>query len=247
MIFYANGWRLDFKKFRIVRIGGIFLKDFPADAELKINGGLTDGSFKKFLSGTLVNNLLPGDYSLAIEKDGYYSWGKTVGVEPATVAEMKVVLIPRESKPVVLDSRVRDFWINESTLIYLDSNWQYFLADINDLKSRANLGTLFNKLKERALNLPGFVPIIGVEKQESPSRWLIKTARAQYLLDSRKLTLELLKEEAQAPEVAAEEETILSEFENKYQPNDSGITKYIYSDSKIYLLRAGKLFFLDIQ
>lgn len=203
IIFYANGWRLDFKKFRVVRIGGIFLKDLPTDAGLKINGGLADSSFKKFLSGTLVNNLLPGDYSLAIEKDGYYSWMKTVGVQPATVAEIRVILIPKESQPIVLTSWMRNFWINGSNLIYLDGNWQYFLTDINDPKSGAKL--------------------------------------------EKKLALELLKGAAPDHKSSPEEETVLSEFENKYRPKSSGITKYVYSNNKIYLLKNGKLFFLEIQ
>ena len=248
-ILFAYGWRLDLSHFRIVKVGGIFLKGLPFDASLYVDGRLLDSNGRKFLSGNLINGLLPKDYFIKVERPGYGAWEKTIRVEPSMVAETKpIVLIPMSSPAVLLEKPIDNFWINHSALIYRGPNLTYFLTDTDDLKSRINLSLLFNDLKERLLKFPGYVPITDIIPQESPSRWIINTTNFSYLIDTKKLTLELLGEKVQPakPLLSPEQEKVLATFEEKY-PGQIRSMSWYKDSAHLFIQYPNKVFFLELD
>lgn len=225
------------------------MKGLPFDASLYVDGRLLDSNGRKFLSGNLINGLLPKDYFIKVERPGYGAWEKTIRVEPSMVAETKpIVLIPMSSPAVLLEKPIDNFWINHSALIYRGPNLTYFLTDTDDLKSRINLSLLFNDLKERLLKFPGYVPITDIIPQESPSRWIINTTNFSYLIDTKKLTLELLGEKVQPakPLLSPEQEKVLATFEEKY-PGQIRSMSWYKDSAHLFIQYPNKVFFLELD
>lgn len=201
LVFYAYGWRFDFSKFQPVQVGGIFLKELPSGATVTLDNQTAKHRSKKFLTGTLIGNLLPENYLIKIEQSGYQTWGKNVNVESAFVTETQpIVLVPKKEPTQFFQKPISDFWINGSVLVYSTADGNLYLTKTGDLGSRTNLGLMFANLKERILNFPGFVPIVEVIARENPNEWSLNTEKASYLLDFKRLSLELLKERASPAE-----------------------------------------------
>ncbi len=74
-ILYATGYSLDWENGKIVRTGAFYLKTAPKAGQVFIDG--------KNIGTTpiLVDHLLPDQYSIKIEKDGFYPWQKTLPVQ----------------------------------------------------------------------------------------------------------------------------------------------------------------------
>lgn len=95
-LFYAQGYRFDFKNFKYLKTGAIFVKVSPANAKVFLD--------QKLIGRTqLINNylfsqsLLPKEYSVKIEKEGYLPWSKTLEVKEKEVAEAKnIILFPEK-------------------------------------------------------------------------------------------------------------------------------------------------------
>lgn len=215
IVLYASGWRFDFANFRLVKIGGIFVKDAPAEAQVTIDNKSAESGIRKLLTGALIGNLLPNAYRLKIELPDYYVWERNVVVRPSVVTEIgPIVLVPKKEPEALLEKSLDDFWISGSTLVYRESSGNFFLTNVKNLNKRVNLTLLFNDLKERLLDYPGFVPIVKLTEQESENVWLVNTARAAYLLNVEKPSLQILPAEPETgkPDLAPAEQKILNEF-----------------------------------
>lgn len=243
---YAFGLRLDFENLRIVKVGGIFFNNLPTNALIKIDNKPWENQGKKFLSGMLLSNMLPENYEIKIEKDGYYSWEKRIEVLPSVVSETKpIILIPQKSPVPLFKTLISNFWVNDSTLMYKDLGGNFFLADLDNLQARTNLSALFNNLKERILDFPGYVPIVGLAPTNNQNRWIVSTAKAHYFLDVKNLSLELLAEKPLPPESPAEEEGVLEQLART--PLLRGVQKYSYNEGRAYFLKNNQLSFLDLK
>lgn len=243
---YAFGLRLDFENLRIVKVGGIFFNNLPSNALIKIDNKPWENQGKKFLSGMLLSNMVPGSYEIKIEKDGYYSWEKSVEVLPSVVSETKpIILIPQKSPAPLFKTLISNFWVNDSTLVYKDFSGNYFLTDLDNLQARTNLSALFNNLKERVLDFPGYVPIADLAPTNNQNRWIVSTAKAHYLLGIKNLSLELLEEKPLPPEPSAEEEGVLEQLART--PLLGGAKKYSYNEGRVYFLKNSQLSFLDLK
>lgn len=103
--FYSNGWRLDTSNFTFHKTGAIFIRVQPREAEISIDGKKAERSNGFLLSGTLIKNLLPGDYEVTINADGFKSWNNALPVKEGVVTEIKdTVLAPEEVPNVHLAS-----------------------------------------------------------------------------------------------------------------------------------------------
>lgn len=98
-ILFAQGWRFNFKTFKAVKTGGIFIKTSVSEVKIYINDKHT-GSTGGILNYTkLIDDLTPKKYNLFLYKEGYYPWNKTVEVKNGLVSELiSVVLLPLDLK-----------------------------------------------------------------------------------------------------------------------------------------------------
>ncbi|MCX7956205.1 MAG: PEGA domain-containing protein [Patescibacteria group bacterium] len=87
VIFYARGYRPDFKNKSFVSTGIITASSYPKTAKIYLNGefkGLTDINL----------TLKPGKYFVEIKKDGFTSWNKNIILKGELVVSIDALLFP---------------------------------------------------------------------------------------------------------------------------------------------------------
>jgi len=104
IILYSLGYRVDFKKFKIVATGGIYIKALPQEVDIIIDDTInkTTGIFSNTV---FVQNLLPEKHSILIKKDGYYDYQKNLDVSEKSVTKLEHVLLFKKN---ILYSLVTD-------------------------------------------------------------------------------------------------------------------------------------------
>ncbi len=110
IIFYSQGYRLDFATKKIVQTGGFYFKIWPSSTDIHIDGK----AMKKtdfFFGSTFWQDLIPKKYTVRIEKEGYQPWQKTLEVKEKLVTEIKdVILFPQKVDFQSVSQGVQDFW-----------------------------------------------------------------------------------------------------------------------------------------
>lgn len=125
VIFYAQGMRLDWKNFTIIKTGVLVIDFMPKDANVKLNDKIVETD-----KGTFVRNLTPKTYFLNVEKDGYQPWSKSLKIESESVNIFnKVVLFKDNIIPRPLEDQEKINLLN---------------SPIEDLASRENNELTFN-------------------------------------------------------------------------------------------------------
>lgn len=89
IIFYGRGYRLGFGEGAptVSKTGLLVTTSTPDGAQVLIDGNLTTAT-----DNTL--DLLPGDYSVEIKKEGYFPWKKTLRVQKELVTKADALLFP---------------------------------------------------------------------------------------------------------------------------------------------------------
>ena len=92
IVLYSLGYRVDFVHQRISTTGGIYVRVEPAPANISVDSApeITPGYFS---NSVFVQNLLPGQHSVSIKKDGYYDYYKTLVVREKEVTKLEEVTL----------------------------------------------------------------------------------------------------------------------------------------------------------
>lgn len=179
-LFYSLGWSLNptangFFTFR--KTGAIFLKVWPADAQIKING--KSYSPKRDMFGSsgseLIKGLLPAVYQIEISKDNFGSWKKNLAVEAGLISgASKIFLFPEEiPAETVSRQEAEKFWLTEN--------------------KKEEIRKIFLSLKQKQLKMPGEVPVTQIVSYPFDTlKSVITTQKAVYLLDRQNFSLEIL-------------------------------------------------------
>jgi hypothetical protein len=102
VILYSRGIRLDIKNLGFVRTGGIYISSQPSRALISLNGEERENKSGALQRGTLLTNLLPGTYELAISQEGYSNWNKEVEVLPGEVSVFDTVILLSNANPEIV-------------------------------------------------------------------------------------------------------------------------------------------------
>ncbi|MBI4358988.1 MAG: PEGA domain-containing protein [Candidatus Nealsonbacteria bacterium] len=129
VVFYNQGYRFDLTTYRITKTGALYFRVSPRDSEVLLDGRL----MKKtdfFFGSALIENLLPGNYSVEIRKEGYSPWRKNLEVKAMAVTEANnVVLFPEKNDFAIFAKGVEKFFPSPSgrktILQKRDSQGQY--------------------------------------------------------------------------------------------------------------------------
>lgn len=129
LIIYAAGYKFDIKNFQWQKTGGIFAKLNTKKAEFFLNGRLIGKSFAVYNSFPIYyrfskKRVLPGNYSLIIKKDGYFSLNKTIQVLPGIVTPLHHIYLVNKNEIEKLISQTikeeqkntKQKYINESSV-----------------------------------------------------------------------------------------------------------------------------------
>jgi hypothetical protein len=116
-IFYAQGYRLNISPLGLRKIGAIYVKSFPGNAEVFLEGRKVEKtnhffgiSFFFLQGGTLINGLFPKSYDLSLGAEGFKSWKQTLTVKPALVTEVKYAVLVPEAASLESTTSIAEFW-----------------------------------------------------------------------------------------------------------------------------------------
>lgn len=140
IVLLASGYKFDSIKKAFVQTGSIYINSNPKDVKIYLNGKLkaTKTPFK-------LSYLLPGNYEIKIEKEGFESWQKNLMVKPGLVtSESEVILFYSQAKSDDFSGieGVENLKLNaaKNELLYWSSNQIYFQkVDSNQIQKSAAL------------------------------------------------------------------------------------------------------------
>ncbi len=92
LVLYSLGYRVDFRHASIVATGGIYIKAYPPEATVAVDGKIKDTT-GIFSSSFFVQNLLPQTHAILISKDGYYDYQKNLLVAQNQVTKLEHVIL----------------------------------------------------------------------------------------------------------------------------------------------------------
>lgn len=155
-IIYSYGWHLSipkncqiskFWKCAVIfqKTGGIYIETEPNNVVIKINGKEFKDKSGLLQSGTLIENLLPDNYEVSVEKPNYFTWEKIFSVESGKVAKTtKIILIPEKIEKTTISSikPIDNFWLSNNQITIKSNNSLYYYTSIQNLPSNS-----FQKLR----------------------------------------------------------------------------------------------------
>ena len=132
LIMYSMGYRYDFKNLKITATGGIYIRTFPTADQISIDSAKSQKP-GMFSNSVFTQNLLPGDHSVLIKKDGYYDYNKTLPVEEKEVTKLEnvllfktnilfEVLVDQTKSPFLPENQPEKYTIVANNLYYSDSS-----------------------------------------------------------------------------------------------------------------------------
>ena len=75
VVLWAQGYHYNFSKRRLEKTGVLFLESKPTKAEIYLNGKLQNDK-----TSVRIKNLLPGQYEVSLQKEGYQPWKKKLAI-----------------------------------------------------------------------------------------------------------------------------------------------------------------------
>ncbi|MDD5710552.1 MAG: hypothetical protein PHV43_00395 [Candidatus Colwellbacteria bacterium] len=123
VILNSRGLRLDIQNFGFVRTGGIYIGSEPARASIWLNGEEQKNKSGVLQRGTLLTNLLPDTYEIAVRQDGFWDWHKRINVTPGEVSVLDSVVLLAKSEPKNIKfGKFIDFDIVQGSLALENNN-----------------------------------------------------------------------------------------------------------------------------
>lgn len=241
VVFYSQGYRIDFQAKKISRTGALFLKVWPKSVQIYLN----EKPIKKtdfFFGSVLIEDLLPKNYKVRVEKEGYHPWEKDLEIKEKEVVEFKnIFLIPKNPNFTILGKGINDFYFSpDGKKIILkemaEKHWALKLYDLErNVKSHLIGESDISKIGVELFSLK-FSPDskkvlleVGLKEQINPVRNMISNGVKYYNLEIEKTPSLLTEIEEPSPTL----DTIPL----------SNILTYQTSGKEIYYLdQAGHLF-----
>lgn len=108
-VFYAQGYRLDLGTFAVQKVGAIYVRTYPKNASVTVDGKNVDRGAMLLNSGTLVQDLPPKFHTVVIDSAGFATWTRRVTVGSSLVTEVRAILLP-EKPELVREKAPIEFW-----------------------------------------------------------------------------------------------------------------------------------------
>ena len=123
VVFYSQGWRMVFADYSVKfeRTGAVYIQTEPKGVSIKIGQETFGDKSGLIQNGTLINEVLPGNYKVEIQKNNYIAWVKDITVESGLVSEVsKIILVPEklQKTEVSLNKSTDNFWVNSDKIVF---------------------------------------------------------------------------------------------------------------------------------
>ena len=104
---FNPSWPPQFNRL-LIKTGMLIVSSLPSGANVYLNDELLIASTSKLWSDKYLNteakikNLLPGEYLLRLERDGYWTWEKTISIQPGQTNHVLNVNLFRTDQPQLI-------------------------------------------------------------------------------------------------------------------------------------------------
>ncbi len=110
VVLYAEGWRIDFATMEAKKAGGIYIRSYPDNAAITLNGTPIQNQSGFLSPGTFISGLFPKRYVIALSAPGYDRWTEDAPVAPSLVTAMKYAVLVPQSAASTTAVGVSDFF-----------------------------------------------------------------------------------------------------------------------------------------
>lgn len=173
ILFYGSGYRWNSAKNKIEKTGQLSLDSRPRGAEVFINGEPAQGTWKRLIGSPIqttpavIKNVLPGEYSVEIKKDGYYPWKKTVNVLSGQTALFQGIrLLRQEESEKIFDGNIIQFARISDTIFAILTHRDLFLYDARQKQLRQVFHSEKNPLLSFSARLDGMQFFVRAENAQ---------------------------------------------------------------------------------
>lgn len=145
LVFYAIGYRYDFKTKAFRKIGMIIVESIPQNANVFL-----DNQYKSNKTPTRLKNLFPGEYTIKVTKEGYSTWEKKLFVESKMVTWASNIRLFYQDPQIstLIEMPVVNFAISPDyeklAFVQIDQNFGLWQLDLSSGKTKK----LFPKSKD---------------------------------------------------------------------------------------------------
>lgn len=136
LVAYSMGYRFDLEKMEIVETGGIYVRTFPSAEQIMV-----DYKFSAkpgiFSNAIFIQSLLPKDYTVLVEKAGYFDYLKTIPVREKEVTKLEnVTLFKKDMSFVEISDSINYFSVapNNEKVITVSSSQALNYFNVNSPK-----------------------------------------------------------------------------------------------------------------
>lgn len=270
-VLFTQGWRLDFHTWQFKKVGGIFVRSFPKDAALLLNGTPLHNDSWFLKNGTFINNLFPTTYTLTLQKEGFRPWKRRITVDPSLVTEISyAVLVPQESKPLLSSSTFLSPQAFTPRVLTLTATSSRFFAEAKDAHTSSTLlitqGTSTPlRLSSSTFSFPFSSPILDLQWNTRGDLGVLEENGTLSAINPLTQTQEKIADDvtgfvwnADGTKLAALEHRSLEifDFENpssEYRrfniPNIRGVEQILWyrDDAHVFIIFPTKTIFLDLN
>ncbi len=186
IVLYSQGYRFDPKNRTITMTGAFYVKAWPKNCDVFVNGKLA--SKNDFLFGAdLVENLIPGTHLMEVKKQGYIPWQKNLKIMAMMTIEAKnIVLFPQNLGFEIKASNVQNIFpapSNKKLILEKKDSQGWYLTSFdlkNNLEQVLALEKDFDKKKSGSTmqNL-----IWSADSKKAIAKVLINEAEKFFLLE----------------------------------------------------------------
>lgn len=155
IILYSQGYRYDFKRKKFTKTGVLFINSSPENALIKLNNKpLEIAWYDKILfykrlfkvtqlrgpTPTTINNLIPDQYEVVVEKEGYQKWKKKLDIEAEkiTLVPMLQLFLKNPEIKLIQKANISNFWLapNKKRMVYLVKNKLFNLKEFDIINKK---------------------------------------------------------------------------------------------------------------
>jgi hypothetical protein len=122
IVFYAQGWRFDVQTWRTSKVGAVFIRSFPDDAQIYLDKKPVKNESAFLSRGTLIGDLFPKTYQLELKAKGYDDWRENAAVSPSLVTEFKYAVLIPQNATTVAQAPVTSFFGARDMLMVQNEN-----------------------------------------------------------------------------------------------------------------------------
>jgi len=136
LIYYAIGYRINFDNRTIFSTGGFYLKFWPQEVKISIdqNSPAQTGIFS---NEELIQGLSPKKYNILVEKEGYFSWDKSLDIEEKKITKIEnVTLIKKDLTFSLAIDNISNIFLSPDSDLLLGINLPNYTFSIFDSQNK---------------------------------------------------------------------------------------------------------------